>query len=223
MSGGERPAHVKFPSPGRASGVTVEFRCFGICEEGKRFQSLKFSRIVIFVLFWALFLAGAGSVSAFQSFPAKVTLLQNREFADALIAGIRNSRKTVLLCYYLFKISPSGSGHPGRIAEELVKAGERGVTVTVVLEISDDPGDQLNEENRKTASRLSSKGIRVLFDSPGRRSHLKTAMIDDRYVYIGSHNLTQSALKYNNEISVLIDSPAMAREVRQYIKSLPDN
>ena len=46
---------------------------------------------------------------------------------------------------------------------------------------------------------------------------MKTAVIDSRYVYIGSHNLTQSALQRNNELSVLIDSPEIAAEVKAYL------
>jgi len=45
-------------------------------------------------------------------------------------------------------------------------------------------------------------------------------VIDRRYIYIGSHNLTQSALKYNKELSVLIDSPELAGEMTAYLNGL---
>jgi phosphatidylserine/phosphatidylglycerophosphate/cardiolipin synthase-like enzyme len=180
-----------------------------------------FIRIFAVVLFCVLLFIGPGAVSASGTFPARVTLLKNREYPDALLKGIRSSKKTVFISYFLFKVTPSASSLPGKIAEELIKARNRGVAVTVILELSNDPDDQLNKENRQTASLLSKNGIRVLFDSPRRRSHMKTALIDDRYVFIGSHNLTQSALKYNNEISVLIDSPEMASELKTYMKALP--
>ncbi|NTW77347.1 MAG: hypothetical protein HGB33_06165, partial [Syntrophaceae bacterium] len=41
--------------------------------------------------------------------------------------------------------------------------------------------------------------------------------IDQRLVLLGSHNLTQSALKYNNEMSLLIDRPDLAKEARTYM------
>ncbi len=187
---------------------------------GKRFRCTLISRISLIVLFFVVLLAGSGHVSASGTYPAKVTLLKNSEYVEELLKGIRNSQNTVLLSYYLFKVTPFGSGLPEKIADELIMARKRGVEVTVILEISDDPNDQLSEENRQTAFTLSRNGIRVFFDSPRRKSHMKTAMIDDRYVYIGSHNLTQSALKFNNEISVLIDSPEMASDVRRYMKTL---
>jgi phosphatidylserine/phosphatidylglycerophosphate/cardiolipin synthase-like enzyme len=176
--------------------------------------------LIFFVVLTAIFVLERDPVFASGTCVAKVTLLKNREYADALLKGIRNSRKNIILSCYLFKINQSASNLPEKVAEELIKAGNRGVDVVVVLEISDDATDPLNSENRETASFLSRNGIRVLFDSPRTKSHLKAALIDDRYVFVGSHNLTQSALKYNNEVSVLVDSPEIASEMRSYLKHL---
>ena len=57
-------------------------------------------------------------------------------------------------------------------------------------------------------------------DGPDRTTHAKMVIIDRRYLFIGSHNLTQSALKYNHEVSVRIDSPLLAEEALRYMKSL---
>ncbi len=125
-----------------------------------------------------------------------------------------------MLSCYLFKVTDSSRNQPRRITEELIRARSRGVDVTVLLEQESNGNDRLNDDNRHTAELLSRSGIRVRFDAPGRISHLKLVMIDNRYVYIGSHNLTQSALKYNNELSVLINSPEMAAEIRAYLDRL---
>lgn len=184
------------------------------------FNKTKLLRLISVSLFIVLLLGEAIPVFASGSCAAKVTLLKNREYADALLKGIRNSRKSIILSCYLFKLNPSKPGVPGRVAEELTKAGNRGVDVTVVFEISNDTDDPLNAGNRETASLLSRSGIRVLFDSPRTKSHLKAALIDDRYVFVGSHNLTESALKHNNEVSVLMESPEIASEMRSYLKQL---
>jgi phosphatidylserine/phosphatidylglycerophosphate/cardiolipin synthase-like enzyme len=60
----------------------------------------------------------------------------------------------------------------------------------------------------------------VVFDSPGTTTHTKVAVIDGRYIFLGSHNLTNSALKYNHELSVFIDSPELAGKTLRYIDSL---
>ncbi len=62
--------------------------------------------------------------------------------------------------------------------------------------------------------------MKVFFDSSRVTSHAKLAVIDGRFVYLGSHNLTQGALAHNNELSVLVDSPEMAAEFRSYLERL---
>ena len=67
---------------------------------------------------------------------------------------------------------------------------------------------------------LSRSGIEIRFDSLRKTSHAKVVVIDDRYVFLGSHNLTHSALSRNNELSVRIDSPEMARQITSYLGTL---
>ncbi len=182
-------------------------------------RSLMPSRAVAGLLVPLILLLSAAfaPVSAFNGCVETVALLKNREYPQILLKEIRGARKEVIFSFYLFKIGPLPGNQPRRIAEELISARNRGVAVTVILERSDKKDDPLNVENNKTAALLSQNGIKVLFDSPGITTHTKAVLIDNRYVFIGSHNLTQSALQYNNELSVRIDSPAMAEEIRSYL------
>lgn len=159
------------------------------------------------------------------AYSSRVTLLKNRDFAESLLDGIRSAGKSIHLSFFLFKTTGSRNNVPRQIAEELVRARQRGLDVSVVLERQSgdrSPGkqDSLNDDNRHTAALLSRGGVKVYFDSPGVTTHTKVAVIDGRYVYLGSHNLSQSALRHNNELSVLLDSPDLAREVREYIEGL---
>lgn len=150
--------------------------------------------------------------------PSRISLLPNREYAEALLRGIRAARSSIVCCCYLFKTGEGGNNLPRRIADELILARRRGVPVTVVLERSGDYADRLNDDNHRTASLLLKGGVRVLFDSPRRTSHEKVVVIDKRHVYLGSHNLTQAALLHNNELSVLIDSPEIAEETLSFLE-----
>lgn len=154
------------------------------------------------------------------NYAARTTLLRNQEYAEALLQGIRNARTSIVCSFYLFKITDARGNRPRLIAEELVRAGRRGVTVTVILEKGGNARDGLNSENRRTAALLSRGGVRVFFDSPRITTHNKVVVIDSRYLYLGSHNLTQSALEHNNELSVLVDSPELAAEARAYLERL---
>jgi phosphatidylserine/phosphatidylglycerophosphate/cardiolipin synthase-like enzyme len=89
-----------------------------------------------------------------------------------------------------------------------------------VLERGEPDAGGLNRNNAETAERLKRGGIRVCMDAPDRVTHTKLVVIDRRYLLIGSHNLTQSALKYNHEASIWIDSAPLAEEVLRYMKSL---
>jgi phosphatidylserine/phosphatidylglycerophosphate/cardiolipin synthase-like enzyme len=159
-----------------------------------------------------------GPVHAGGSFNTTTTLLRNQEYAEALLKRIGSARESIICSFYLFKITETRNNQPRRIAEELVRARKRGVAVTVILEKGKSAQDKLYAENRNTAALLTRDGVNVYFAAPGVTTHNKIVVIDKRYIFLGSHNLTQGALKYNNELSVLIDSPEMAVEVRAYLE-----
>jgi phosphatidylserine/phosphatidylglycerophosphate/cardiolipin synthase-like enzyme len=149
-----------------------------------------------------------------------VTLLKNRDYFQALSAKIHEARKEVVMAFFLFKTNGRSQSYPEIILRELGEAVRRGVRVVVVLEQDEKPGSTVNRDNRDAAERLKKVGVEMHFDSPKKTTHTKLAVIDRRYTFVGSHNLTQSALKYNNELSVLVDSPALAEKTLNYIKSL---
>ena len=172
---------------------------------------------------WLLVLwlsVAASTAHAGDSFATRTTLLRNHEYAEALLQGIGNARASIACSFYLFKTTDTRGNLPRRIAEELVRARKRGVEVTVILEKGSDARDNLNADNRRTAALLGRGGVKVFFDSPRVTTHSKVVVIDSRYLYLGSHNLTQSALRHNNELSVLIDSPELAAEVLAYLERL---
>lgn len=148
---------------------------------------------------------------------AAVTLLKDDAFAGALLGSIRSARKSIVCSYYLFVVR--GNNESKKVLEELIRAHRRGVDVRVILEKTRQK-DRLNEENLHTAALLARGGIKVFFDDPDVVTHLKVTVIDSRYVFLGSHNLTQGALRLNNELSVLIDSAEIAGETLAYLKQL---
>ena len=149
-----------------------------------------------------------------------LTLLKNRDYFRALSEKIHEARKEIRLAFFLFKTNGRPESYPEIILRELSQAVQRGVRVTVVLERDGRPASTVNRDNGETAERLKKAGMDVHWDSPKKTTHTKLAVIDGRYTFIGSHNLTQSALKYNNEMSVMIDSPAVAEKTLHYIQGL---
>jgi len=163
--------------------------------------------------------AGKGKLPpSFQG--CSVTILENRDYFPALKDAIDRANKEITLSYYHFKTKGPPGNYPNVILTSLMDAAKRGVKVTILLEQSRDDTESTGKDNRATMGKLRKAGIRVYLDTPEKTTHTKMAVVDGKYTFIGSHNLTQSGLKYNNEISVLIDSPQAAAEASDYIKSL---
>lgn len=148
--------------------------------------------------------------------PDEPQLLENGAYGSTLINRIHHAKRRILCVFYLFRITDSPRNLPRAVAGELIAAQRRGVDVTVVLE-----GGKLVEKENRTATRLLAQGgVRVVFAPAGVTTHAKAVSIDDRYLLIGSHNLTQSALTRNNELSVVLDSPKLAAQMKRYLERL---
>jgi phosphatidylserine/phosphatidylglycerophosphate/cardiolipin synthase-like enzyme len=143
-------------------------------------------------------------------------LLENGAYGSALINRIHFAKRRIICAFYLFKIADSPRSLPRAVAGELISAQRRGVDVTVILE----GGKPIEKENRTATRLLAQGGVRVIFAPAGVTTHAKAISIDDRYVLLGSHNLTQSALSRNNELSLMVDSPLLAVQVRHYLERL---
>jgi phosphatidylserine/phosphatidylglycerophosphate/cardiolipin synthase-like enzyme len=150
---------------------------------------------------------------------AEAKLLLDRDYLPLLLEALDHARSEITCSIYLFRTIEGANGYPEAVLKGLVAAAKRGVRVDVLLE-RNQGADDLNRNNAETARRLKQGGIRVCMDAPDRVTHTKLIVIDRRYLLIGSHNLTQSALKYNHEASIWIDSASLAEEALRYISSL---
>jgi phosphatidylserine/phosphatidylglycerophosphate/cardiolipin synthase-like enzyme len=146
-----------------------------------------------------------------------VILLKNSEYFPALTAAIDEAKSEIIMSFFLVKAGVNKRSYPDRVLAHLVRAVQRGVKVILILENSGGHDEKLDAQNRKTKELLQDKGVEVYFDSPRKTTHTKIIVVDQKLVLLGSHNLTQAALKYNNEISILINEPELAREARAFI------
>lgn len=147
-------------------------------------------------------------------------ILTNENYFPALLRLIDEAQNEIFMSIFSFKAGVHKNSYPDRILGHLAKAVKRGVSVKVILEATGRNGDELNTQNRKTGKLLEEKGVSVYFDSPRTTTHTKLIVIDEKVVILGSHNLTQSALKYNNEISILMESPDLAKRTRNYMLTI---
>lgn len=160
-----------------------------------------------------------GAVSSDQS-GCPVILLANEDYFPALIKAIDEAQSEIFMSIFSFKAGVHKNSYPDRILGHLAKAIKRGVKVIVILETNGRRDDELNAQNKQTGKLLEEKGVKVYFDSPRTTTHTKLIVIDEMVVILGSHNLTQSALKYNNEISVMLSRPDLAKRARNYMLTI---
>jgi phosphatidylserine/phosphatidylglycerophosphate/cardiolipin synthase-like enzyme len=149
----------------------------------------------------------------------RVTFLANEEYFDTLIPHLSQANQEVVVSMFLFAPRDHDNNRANQVREALIEAAQRGVRVRVSLDVSDDE-DFSTEANRGVAKDLRRHGITVHFDSLGRTTHTKLVVIDQRYLLLGSHNFTHSALRHNNEASVLIESPKLARQALAYLQRI---
>ena len=159
------------------------------------------------------------AISSDQS-GCKALLLINEDYFPALVKAIDEAQSEIFMSIFSFKAGVHKNSYPERILGHLAKAVKRGVNVKVILETTGRDDDELSAQNRQTGKLLEEEGVKVYFDSPRTTTHTKLIVIDERVVILGSHNLTQAALRYNNEISILLERPDLAKRARNYMLTI---
>jgi phosphatidylserine/phosphatidylglycerophosphate/cardiolipin synthase-like enzyme len=173
------------------------------------------------LLFLLCLIAGAPGPGMAQPDGCKVHLLTGEEYFYALKDAIDGARNSITIAIYLFKTNRFKTNRATAIQNALLRAMRRGVDVTVIFERSDNREDFINGENEKTGRRLQAAGAHVFWDRPDRKLHVKAVVIDQQLVFMGSHNLTHSALKYNQEMSLMLHSERIAGKIIDRLNRFP--
>lgn len=155
-----------------------------------------------------------------ESFDGPVRALDNNKYFYILRDRIGKAKDNITLCMYLFKTTSSKNNYSNMIMQELLAAAKRGVGVEVILEKNDMDNDDLNQSNRLTAEHLKRGGVKVRFDEVRVITHSKLVIIDKRIVFVGSHNLSHTALAKSNETSLMIESEELARYFLDYLEKV---
>ena len=107
------------------------------------------------------------------------------------------------------------------VSKELVKAHNRGVVVRVII-------DSTGASNGYSKHQyLRDNGIKVKVENWGGKMHMKTAIIDQKHIIIGSMNWTKNGVTKNDENTLIIkNAPAKALQLSKFFNemwlSIPD-
>lgn len=173
----------------------------------------------IFAIFFITYVFITNIYARPKTYDAKATFLPNEDILAYMIKDVVDAKDSIFIAIYMFKTTDDIYQKSGLLEDALIKALKKGVKVFIVMDIGKD-GDITTEINKETADELLKAGAKVVFDSKDVRTHAKLMVIDEEIVYVGSHNYTHSAFKYNNEASVRIVSKGLAQDAVKYIKGL---
>jgi phosphatidylserine/phosphatidylglycerophosphate/cardiolipin synthase-like enzyme len=135
---------------------------------------------------------------------AKVYFSPDGGAQDAVVGEINQAKSEILLQAYSFTSAP--------IAQALVNAHKRGVTITAIL-------DKSNEKAKYSAATfLLNAGIPVYIDYRPAIAHSKIMIIDRATIITGSFNFTKAA-EHNNAENLLVlkkDPQLVARYLQNF-------
>ena len=95
------------------------------------------------------------------------------------------------------------------VINSLIRAKKRGVKVFVIL----DANSAHNQFSRHWELRRN--GIKVKTENWGGKMHMKSAIIDDKYLIIASMNWTNAAENRNDENTLIIENQELAKEFKK--------
>jgi len=147
------------------------------------------------------------------------TPLIDKNYFTTLLNHIEKATTSIHVIMYVVKYDPKEYNDPvNQILNGLASAYQRGVDVKVIVD------DETYKSYPQTIEFLKSHEIPVKLDEKSsKRTHAKIIIIDGKIVFIGSHNWTESALTYNHEASVLINSQEIAKAFEEYFQNIWDN
>lgn len=137
-----------------------------------------------------------------------ITILKDEEFRTAILSAIREATREILITTYKMDYRESPKiRHLNAIVEALGRARMRGVNIYVLLN-GDSRKSKIGRINREARETLYHKRIVARLSPRGRTSHAKLIIIDKCLAFVGSHNLSESSLCRNFEVSLMINPNA---------------
>ena len=149
----------------------------------------------------------------------EVYVLEDQNYYHNVTSDLQKANETILVAMYsMIYDSDDSFDWANDLIKELVNASERGVNVTVIIEYRTFFGYQ--NDNLDAYNYLLSNNVTVLLDNGTDTDHMKLVIIDDKIVYVGSHNWSESGLYYNSETSVKIISNEFAELFKTYFETI---
>jgi len=145
-----------------------------------------------------------------------IQLVTDAQYVQVAQKMIQEAKASIQVMMFEMGYYDGHSNTPSNLLiKELIRAKKRGVKVEVILEVREGE-DRTTRRNRHTGKILSEGRVEVIYDSLSKTTHTKLMVADGQLTLLGSTNWTHYALTNNNEVSVLIRSKEVAKELNDY-------
>jgi len=141
-----------------------------------------------------------------------ISILKDEQFRTAVLNAINGANREILIATYKMDAKDKlSTRHLNAIVEALHRAAKRGVKVRCLLNM-DKENSTIGRINMRTKALLIEKGILVKTGPERRTYHSKIIIVDECLAFVGSHNLSESSLCRNFEVSLMIGGPGSRDE-----------
>lgn len=124
-----------------------------------------------------------------------------KDFPKKVIPYIDAANKSISIVVFDWRWYPQDPGSPVQLFNQaIVRAVRRGVVVRAI------------SNNDEIVRILNNNGVRAVRLVVKNLVHAKLMIIDEAITITGSHNYTTHAFTENIELSLLIDSPELAKD-----------
>lgn len=160
------------------------------------------------------------------AYSAEVEDIGGRDYYPVVKEVIDSAEESIYVAMFIISLHPEHKDSKTyQLCNSLIKAKERGVNVKVVLDqnvdfMEEDHRWEIEGKNEEAYKYFKSNGVDVFYDDKYKYTHSKTIVIDEETVIIGSTNWSVSAFERNNESSVLIKSPELAKSIIEDIEKI---
>lgn len=155
-----------------------------------------------------------------ENVQALVTPLPAKTYLMKLSDVIASARESVDIIQYQWKFMTFAKNSELQIFNQgILRQIRSGIKYRVILN-ANGFSPRLTRYNMDTKRHLENAGAQVKFGANRAITHAKLFIIDSQHVFLGSHNMSDSAVSVNDEVSVLISNREVANEYKRYFELL---
>ena len=152
-------------------------------------------------------------IKNYTKIKSKICLLYRTNFYPALLTAIENSKTSIYISVYQAVLKKEGKKYLiNNIWRKLKEKKDEGLDVRILINQNFHSRDS-KIINQSTAQNLILLKIPVKFYDKTKRGHSKVYIFDNRIAIIGSHNLSERAIRENIEMSIYIEEDYVVKEV----------